>query len=102
MKEHNNYINLYRIKKELYYYPSWYKDKSLFFKLLKQSNFTDEDILNFGRIYVRYNHLNNFKELTKYLNYILQKMKLHSAKRLFEKTNEIYSTKRINSKKKTI
>lgn len=102
MNQHNHYINIYKLKKELYYYPSWYEDKSLFFKLLKQSNFTDEDILNFGRIYVSYSHINNSKELTKYFNYILKKMKLNDSKTLFQKTNAIYNTKQIKSRRRII
>lgn len=95
MKRSSNFVNLYKLKKELHYYPSWYKDKGIFLKLLKKSYFVDEDIINFGRIYVRYNHLKNLKELNKYLNYILRKMELDNPKNLFKKTKQIYNDRGI-------
>ncbi len=97
MKRPNDYINLYILRKELYYHPSWYDDQAIFLKLLKKSKFTDEDIITFGRLYVRYNHLKNLKELRKYLNYILKKMEMHSPNNLFEKTRQIYKKRQIKN-----
>lgn len=99
MNRSKNYISIYRLEKELNYYPSWYKDQTLFLRFLKITNFTDTDILNFGRIYVKYSHLDKLAELKKFLNHILQKMKLKSSKDLFKKTNEIYSSKQTKLNK---
>lgn len=97
MKRSNNYINIYKLRKELYYHPPWYKDQEIFLKLLKKSTFTDEDIIDFGRIYVRYNHLKNLKELRKYLNYILEKMEIDNPNSLFKKTKQIYNNRQIKT-----
>lgn len=95
MKRPSDFVNLYKLRKELHYYPSWYKDKKTFLILLNKSNFTDEDIINFGRIYVKYNHLKNLRELNKYFNYVLEKMQLDNSKNLFKKTNQIYNNRGV-------
>lgn len=95
MKRSSDFVNLYKLSKELHYHPSWYKDKGTFLILLKKSSFTDEDLINFGRIYVKYNHLKNLKELNKYFNYILKKLELNNSKNLFKKTNEIYNNRGV-------
>ena len=91
-------INIRKLNRDLHYHPSWYKDKDQLFKLLKQSNFTDEEITEFGRIYVRYNNTKYFKELKKYFNHIIEKMHFDGPQQLFAKTKQIY---KIHSKNKS-
>ena len=86
-------VNIKKLNTELYYHPPWQEDKPVFMKLLNQSHFTDDDIILFARLYVKYSHIHCFQisELTNYFKYMLIKMKISSSKKLFEKTKLIYS-----------
>ena len=95
MKSHKN-INIYRLNKYLKYHPSWYKDKIILFKLFKQSKFTDKDIINFGRINVKYNHIKDIEELTQYFNYIIKQMNFNNPEELYSKTQQTYHTHEKN------
>lgn len=83
------------MSKELYYYPAWYNDKKFFIKLLSQSTFSEKDVLQFGRLFIKYSHINcsDTNELNNYFNYILQKMQLYNKTNLFKKTKYIYNNK---------
>lgn len=93
MQNHNKDINIYKLKKELYYHPAWYKDQEYFFKLLNQSQFKQKDIIDFGRLYVKYSHLTYYKELNKYFNFILERMNLNNKVNLCDKTKHIHGIK---------
>lgn len=85
-------VNIRKLDKELYYHPQWPKDRPILYSYFHKSTFTDNDILIFGRLYVKYSHLHCFKvtELTNYFNFMLHKMQIHNAKQLFERTRQIY------------
>lgn len=89
-------MNISKLYKELYDHPPWRKDKNTFMRLLKSSHFTDEDIIIFARLYVKYSHLHCFhiNELHNYFQYILQKMNFSNPAELFKKTNKIYQDKK--------
>ncbi len=86
-------INIGKLKKELYYHPAWAEDQDVFFRFLRQSSFSDKDIIIFARLYVKYSHIHCFQEsqLTYYFNYMLEKMQIYTSKQLFKKTNNIYA-----------
>ena len=89
-------INIKKLSIELYYHPPWPKDKHLFVQLLNQSNFTDDDIIIFAQLYVKYSHIHclYINELNRYFTYMLTKMQLYSATHLFQKTKSIYKKQR--------
>lgn len=86
-------VNLTKLNKMLHYHPPWEEDKIIFKKLFHQSNFKDEDIVLFARLYVKYSHLHCFdlNELTKYFNYMLNKMQIDNSINLFHITKKIYN-----------
>jgi len=88
-------MNISKLHKELYHHPPWPKDKKTFIRLLKLSVFTNEDIIIFARLYVKYSHIHCFRinELQNYFNYILKKMNFNNSTELFNKTNKIYRNK---------
>ena len=85
-------INLTKLNQELYYHPPWPQDKHTFIRLLNQSQFTNNDIILFARLYVKYSHIHCFQisELTEYFKYMLIKMQIYNPQKLFEKTQTIY------------
>jgi len=91
-------VNLIKLNKQLYYHPPWQEDKIIFTKLFRKSNFQDEDIILFARLYVKYSHLHcfDYNELTKYFNYMLQKMQIHNSINLFNITKNIYNKSDIH------
>lgn len=91
-------VNLTKLNKQLHYHPPWQEDIIIFTKLFKQSNFNNEDIILFARLYVKYSHLHcfNLNELTRYFNYMLQKMQIYNSNNLFKITKKIYSESKIN------
>lgn len=91
MQHYSTYINTSKLKKELYYHPAWYTDEKKFLELLKQSKFKQEDITDFGRLYVKYSHLKDYEELNKYFKFILKRMKLNNEINLCHKTKQIYN-----------
>lgn len=86
-------INIKKLNKELHYHPPWLKDKPSFIRLLNQSYFTNQDIILFARLYVKYSHIHCFQinELTYYFKSILIKMKINNSKELFNRTQVIHS-----------
>lgn len=76
----------------MYYHPAWEEDRYVFMKLLQQSDFSDQDIIIFGRLHVKYSHIHLFQdsELTNYFNYMLEKMQIRNTKELFSRTHSIY------------
>lgn len=92
-------VNISKLKKELYYHPAWAEDEHIFLKFLRQSYFSDQDIIIFARLYVKYSHIHCFQnsQLTYYFNYMLEKMKIYTSKNLFKKTHNIYARININS-----
>ena len=86
-------IDIKKLNKELYYHPPWREDKPVFIKFLTQSHFTDNDIILFARLYVKYSHIHCFQtnELTNYFQFMFIKMKLNNSEELFSKTQIIYS-----------
>lgn len=91
-------LNLIKLNKQLHYHPPWQEDQLIFKKLLDKSNFKDEDIILFARLYVKYSHLHCFdeNELSNYFNYMLQKMQIYSSINLFNITKNIYKKSKIN------
>lgn len=85
-------INIKKLKRELHYHPAWEEDRYIFMKLLQQSEFSDQDIVMFGRLHVKYSHIHLFQksELANYFSYMLKKMQIRNIKELFSKTNDIY------------
>lgn len=85
-------INLSKLDKELYYHPQWPKDRPKLIKFFSQSILTDDDMLDFGRLYIKYSHLQSFKagELGNYFNLMLNKMQIYDAQELFELTRKLY------------
>lgn len=90
-------VNVNKLKKELFYHPAWAEDKETFLNFLRQSSFSNNDIVLFARLYVKYSHIHCFHatELTNYFNYMLIKMQMYTAKKLFSKTHEIYKNQRV-------
>ena len=86
-------INIRQLKKELYYHPAWAEDQHTFLRFLQRSCFSDEDVIVFARLYVKYSHIHCFQntELTNYFNYMLQKMQINTSENLFKITNNIYA-----------
>jgi len=91
-------VNLVKLNKQLHYHPPWQEDMIIFIKLLNQSNFKDDDIILFARLYVKYSHLHcfNTNELSNYFNYMLQKMQIQSSNKLFNITKNIYNKSKID------
>jgi len=91
-------VNLIKLNKQLHYHPPWQEDVLIFTKLLNKSNFKDEDVILFARLYVKYSHIHCFhvNELSNYFNYMLHKMQIHSSKNLFHITKNIYEKSKIN------
>ena len=85
-------VNIKKLKKQLYYHPAWAEDQDTFMRFLNQSNFSDEDIVLFGRLYVKYSHMHCFhsNELSNYFNHILERMQIHTSVNLFSKTHCVY------------
>ena len=90
-------INIGKLKKELYYHPGWEDDRHIFLRLLRQSSFSDKDVIATARLYVKYSHIHCFHEsqLTSYFKRILQKMQIKGSQELFTKANNIYRAKEI-------
>lgn len=90
-------VNTKKLNSELHYHPPWPEDKPIFMRLLTQSHFTDDDILLFARLYVKYSHIHCFtiSELTNYFKYMLIKMQIYSSDKLFDRTKFIYT--RLNN-----
>lgn len=86
-------INIKKLNKELRDHPPWLKDKPIFIRFLNQSYFTNQDIILFARLYVKYSHIHCFQtnELTHYFKSILIKMKINNSKELFKRTQVIHS-----------
>lgn len=85
-------INLKKLNIELYYHPPWPKDRPTFIRLLNQSDFTNNDVITFARLYVKYSHLHCFyiNELKNYFHYMLAKMQINNPEVLFKSTCDIY------------
>lgn len=85
-------VNINKLKKEMFYHPAWAEDKDTFIGFLYQSSFSNNDIIVFARLYVKYSHIHCFHrtELTNYFNYMLKKMQIPTATKLFSKTHAIY------------
>lgn len=92
-------LEIKKLKKELYYHPAWAEDEDIFLKFLRQSYFSNKDIIIFARLYVKYSHIHCFQDsqLTYYFSHILNKMELYNSKNLFKKTHSIYAKININS-----
>lgn len=89
------HFNIHKLNQELHYHPPWSEDKTTFINLLTQNSFTDDDIILFARLYVKYSHLHCFyiSELTHYFTYMLKKMQIYNSTELFRKTKIIYKNK---------
>jgi hypothetical protein len=92
-------VNISKLKKEMFYHPAWAEDKDTFIDFLYQSNFSNNDIIVFARLYVKYSHIHCFHktELTNYFNYMLKKMQIPNSRKLFSKTHDIYSRRKSRS-----
>lgn len=93
-----NKLNTHQLNKEMHYHPSWNNDKKILLKLLRQISFTDRDILKFGRLYTKYNHIHSCKknELNRYFHFMLRKMEISNENTLFKITNTIYKNKNMH------
>ena len=85
-------VNLKKLNQQLYYHPPWQEDKPIFLAFLQKSSFSNQDIILFARLYVKYSHLHCSKsnELANYFSYILKKMQINDSNNLFSKTHNIY------------
>ena len=95
----NTHFNIHKLNKEMYYCPSWNNDHKFFIKLLDKSHFTNQDIRQLSRFYIKYNHIykkENY-ELKKYFNYILIKMKIYTIKNLLEYTRNNYNKQKYQN-----
>ena len=92
----NHKLNIHKLEKEMFYHPAWCNDKKILFKLLKQTSFTNTEILQFGRLYTKYSHIHYSRknELNKYFHFMLQKMQILNDITLFQITNTIYKQKK--------
>ena len=83
-------MNIQQLHRELRYHPAWYKDKHIFLKILRKQTINDKDILEFARIYVKYNHLSKLPTLQVCFKFILAKINVNNVKKLMHYTQRIY------------
>lgn len=91
-RKKRSFVNIQELHKELHYHPAWYKDQDIFLKILRKQTMNDKDVLEFARIYVKYNHLNKLSELQAYFEFILTKISINDVKKLMDYTQKLYNS----------
>lgn len=91
----NQEFSIIKLKALMQYYPPWHKDKEVFCQLFYKSKFNDSDILQLGRLYVKYTNIPYLyeNELMKYFSIMLKKMQMRHINDLIDQTHYIYNKK---------